>query len=60
MNLIGPHRQKHLSHAAQFAKSGKDLVDRLLKPQIRIEIEPVCTENLIRIDDAMESAKLAE
>jgi hypothetical protein len=43
MNLIGPHRQKHLSHAAQFAKSGKDLVDRLLKPQIRIEIEPVCT-----------------
>lgn len=39
MNLIGSHRKQDLSRAAQFAESRKDLVDRLLKPEIRIEIE---------------------
>ena len=43
-----------MSVSDPVAQSPDELVDSLIKTP------PVCTENLIRVDDVMESPKLAE
>jgi len=60
----GDARQHRGRDEACVNRSRKSKALRIAKGELRVEREsaalPVCTENLIRVDDVMESLKLAE
>ena len=53
-------RRYNLTHVLDGAMDRGVLVERPMSPQLIIIGGIVCTENLIRVDDVMESPKLAE
>jgi hypothetical protein len=57
---IGRRLERRSTHRLTYGRDASalsEICERLLKEPV---LPPVCTENLIRVDDVMESHKLAE